>query len=67
MTILEEQTIKCPHCGALNKVAVEWRDGEPWPRYAHECASCGYLVTESEWVAISSPTSRAADQPKAGG
>lgn len=41
--------IVCPACASVQGAMVQ-RAITGWPVYVHQCAGCGYLVTESEWL-----------------
>lgn len=42
--------IRCPECEAVQVAYVDWWLGFPWKSYVHQCKSCGYMITESEWI-----------------
>ena len=44
------ERIVCPMCGAIQDVVVEHTT--PWFSFVHECISCEYIISESEWDSI---------------
>jgi hypothetical protein len=46
------ETIKCPKCGVVQQAQVVFEKWMPFPAYVHECAVCGYTITESEWERV---------------
>lgn len=47
---LHMERIRCPNCGRGQDAEV--LHTAPWPIYVHECANCGYTITESEWDVV---------------
>ena len=46
-----KETIRCPKCETMQEATIEHKECEPFPRYVHQCTSCFYWITESEWEA----------------
>jgi predicted RNA-binding Zn-ribbon protein involved in translation (DUF1610 family) len=45
-----KETIKCPECGTIQEAEV--LHTEPFSTYLHDCISCNYTITESEWECV---------------
>ncbi len=48
------ERIKCPQCDHVQDAEVWKDDWMPFPVYVHDCESCGYTITESEWEKVKS-------------
>lgn len=45
-----KERIRCPNCGKVQTAIVEHL--VPFNDYTHQCKSCGYWITESEWEKV---------------
>ena len=48
--MFHEEWIECPECMVEDWAKVEhwW----PFNAYVHNCKSCGYVITESDWYQV---------------
>ena len=52
LTVSHTERITCPFCGKVQDADVFEGEGLPFLVYAHECISCAYTITESEWNVV---------------
>lgn len=41
------EKIQCPECDKIQLAEV--KESHPFTIYIHDCESCGYVITESDW------------------
>lgn len=47
MTIIHIERIECPSCNHAQEAII--KETALYPVRVHQCAACGYWITESEW------------------